>query len=110
MAYHVEQLPTMLSIPGKYGLGSHLERHRYPVRLVNLEAAETLGISIHGSQEAMLDDPSVRGDKPEVLNLREDQIWQGQWIAGLISAGDLHDEFFGVASIRFPSLRPDGKV
>lgn len=113
---NVDQLPTMLSIPGKYRVGSHVERHRYPVRLVNLEEAETLGISIHGSQEAMLDagilrdDPSVRGDKPEVLNLSEDQICQGQWIAGLISAGDLHDEFFGVASIRFPSLRPNGKV
>lgn len=102
------QIPTMFSIPGRYAVG-HVVPHQKRVKLVSLKQAQKLGISVHGSQEAM-ESVGVSRDAPKIKNVRHRQRRLAQWIAGSNSADRQNDEFCGVASISFPSLRPKGEV
>ena len=105
----LDQIPNMLSIPGTYSAGHALELHTKSFKLVSLKEAHALGISIHGSQEAM---ESTRVPKDALLesNGQTHPLRRSQRITGRETANRLDDEFCGVASIPFPFLRPDGQL
>ncbi|MCJ1261105.1 hypothetical protein MMC22_000969 [Lobaria immixta] len=99
------QVPIMLSIPGRYSVGYTVTRRRR-VRLVSLKQAEKLGISVHGSREAM----ETAGVLKHASKLSARQLLLAQWLAGLWSVDSPTDDFCGMASVLFPSLRPNGEI
>lgn len=99
------QISIMLNIPVRYLVGHSVTR-RKRVRLVSLKQAEELGISVHGSREAM----ERVGVLKHASNLSLRQLLLAQWLTGSRSADPPDDDFCGMASIIFPSLRPNGEL
>lgn len=109
------QIPIMLSIPGRYTMRQEITTRRR-VRLVSLKQAKELGIFFHGSQEATKRAGVL--EKTRKLSLR--QLHLAQWLADSLSDSEPRnsstpaqyidapdDNFGGMASIGFPSLRPN---
>lgn len=93
----LQQIPIMLNIPGRYSVGQ-VSTCRRQVRLVSLKQAKTLGLSIHGSQEVM-------------HSLVATEInWPAVWLANPDADFPLDNIYAGMASIPFPSLRPNGDL
>lgn len=108
----LDQLPSMLSIPGSYPVGCDGVNHREQFRLVSVKEAHALGISVHGSQEAM-ESVGVSREPPPAFYGQPHQphdLRHAQWIAHTTPASKLKDQFCGMGSIPFPSLKPDGTL
>ncbi|KAI7773462.1 f-box domain-containing protein [Diaporthe eres] len=91
------QLPTILTIPGIYGLAQEPNPYRY--KLVSARAAIELAVSVRGSLES-LDlqvalELVVCGRYDDLFTVREDR--------DMFSLGP-EDRYFGMASIPFASL------
>ena len=98
----------MINIPGRYRWG-HIVRPLRRARLVSVKQAEEVGISVHGSREAM-ERISVMPDDPRVKSLLPSHLFAAQWVAGSTTDGIPDDKLGGMASINFPCLRPDGTL
>lgn len=102
---------AMQSIQGTYSV-SHEATYPKQVDLVSLKQAIELGISLHGSKEAM--GKFVSSWKGCKLTRDESRIieWlhSRRSIISIICANSLKDLFCGMASIAFPSLRRNGMV
>ncbi|KAI0190383.1 hypothetical protein EV127DRAFT_90271 [Xylaria flabelliformis] len=106
----VEQLPVMLSIPGKYGVFCDPEEKIY--YLVSVSAAKELAMSIYGSVgnaiEAII---RIQPNEQTVSTARYLQVVfsDSTCLDPLMLPDEGHvgvDRFFGMASIPFPSLTP----
>lgn len=108
------QIPIMLSIPGMYSFCHNATRVKR-VRLVSLKQAKKLGISVHGSQEAM----EIVSVSKKAGKLSYRQLQLARWLTGSSDSEPQNsstprlldnapnDNFCGMASISFPSLRPN---
>lgn len=121
-ATDLSQIPNMLSIRPKYLLTTDVDNEnmdRYRVSLVSVKQAKQLGISIHKSEEAM--------ERVSILKKAGDlslpELCLARWLAGstydyedqnsslfMRIYGVPPDDFCGVASISFPSLRPNAEL
>lgn len=101
---HLAQIP-MITLLGRYP--KRKATSRIKGRVFSLKHAEQLGISIHGSQEAMI---SACVSNAKIL--RTDDRLYAQWVSGATInwAYPPIDPYFGVASISFPSLQCNGEL
>jgi len=112
---HMRQIPSMLSIPGRYAVGHQVERQK-PVQLFSLKQAKGLGIAIYGSQEAMERSapPIARGkDFHEVRWLRRpfsESPTRHPFGTPIPEENVPSDRFCGMASVSFPVLRPNNEI
>lgn len=106
----------MLGIPGQ-DPWYHAITNQTKCGYFSLKQAEELGISIHGSQEAM--DSFIS----KTRKVRTSERLLVRWLSGAtldsepqlssifaMDSDSPRDDFSGVASINFPSLRPDGEL
>ncbi|KAI5458181.1 F-box domain-containing protein [Mariannaea sp. PMI_226] len=105
---HIKQLPVLRSIPGRYRISGKDVNTSYS--LVSARMARDLGISIHGSKENLVNVFAARGENSRATNT-------GRYLQGVSidvsnpdplaipSQGNTPpDDFFGLATIPFPSL------
>lgn len=111
----VRQLPTILTIPGIYGLAQEPNPYRH--KLVSVRAAIELAISVHGSLESLSEAvrdrtyTEIRADEYRDLQVALELVVCGKYDAlftiredrDMFSLGP-EDRYFGMASIPFPSL------
>lgn len=111
---HLQQLPVFHVIPGNYGISANptLEQH---CQLVSVQAAKDLGLTVHGSAEKLAHVMAKRCKSTRLLvtgQYLQDKpaaVSQGQDLVLLPSQGNIPtDNFFGMASIPFPSLSESG--
>lgn len=105
----VQQLPAMLSIPGRYGIARWA--HPVPRRLVSLIAAKELALSIYGSERNIREIVARRKpSKKTTYAARDLQLAfvdsttcpDSLMVPDQGNCGD--DRYFGMATIPFPSL------
>lgn len=112
----LRQIPMMLGIPGQYAWCRTITSQT-KCGYFSVKQAEELGISIHGSREAM---ESFVSKSRKVRNHERLLV---RWLSGTTPdsepqlsstfAMDFNaprDNFSGTASVNFPSLRPDGEL
>ncbi|KAI9824126.1 MAG: hypothetical protein M1819_001081 [Sarea resinae] len=104
---HLNQIPIMLSIPGTYSVGFTVSRRRR-LRLVSQKQVRQLSLAVHGSQEAM--ESFLTSQNAGKLTSFE--MFDFQWLTDPSSGSQSgwstnypNDQFCGMASTCFPSLR-----
>lgn len=111
---HLQQLPTLSVIPGNYGICANPAPERW--RLVSAKAARALGLLVQGSAENLAHVMARRcKSKRRLITGRylqgEPAVSQGQDLLLLPGQGNTPtDDFFGMASILFPSLSKSGGI
>ncbi|KAB5547158.1 F-box domain-containing protein [Coniochaeta sp. 2T2.1] len=112
---HLERLPTLHVIPGGYGISADPAPEN--CRLVSVQAAKALGLEVHGSASKLTQAMARRCRSARLsvegrfLQSEPVVASQGQDLLLLPSQGNLsNDEYFGMASIPFPSLSKSGRI
>ncbi|KAB5559953.1 F-box domain-containing protein [Coniochaeta sp. 2T2.1] len=113
---HLERLPTLHVIPGDYGISA--DPAPDDCRLVSVQAAKALGLEVHGSAENLAQamarrcrSARLRVEGGRFLQSGLVVASQGQDLLLLPSHGNIpNDEYFGMASIPFPSLSKSGRI
>ncbi|TPX07153.1 uncharacterized protein E0L32_010954 [Thyridium curvatum] len=112
---HLQRLPTLRVIPGDYGISANPAPEH--CELISVKAARGLGLIVHGSA-GKLAQAMARRCKSTGLFVTGRYL-QGGWPAVsqdqdlllLPSQGNIPtDDFFGMASIPFPSLSKSGRI
>ncbi|KAI5856721.1 F-box domain-containing protein [Durotheca rogersii] len=111
---HLQRLPTLCVIPGNYGISADPAPEH--CRLVSVKAARGLGLMVQGSTEKLAQAMARRCKSTSLLVVGrylqgEPAVSQGQDSLLLPSQGNIPtDNFFGMASIPFPSLSKSGRI
>lgn len=111
-AEEVQQLPLMTSIPGRYGTRQLLVDK--PINLVAVAHSMELAISFYESAEHLreaLSQQDITGTAAYTARFLQRLLWVDDYFDTILvpdRGSSLVGRYFGLASIRFPSLtRPD---
>ncbi|OTA78341.1 hypothetical protein M434DRAFT_38494 [Hypoxylon sp. CO27-5] len=111
---HLRRLPVLRVIPGNYGIFAKSAPEN--CRLVSVKGARDLGLVVHGSRENLAQAMARRCKSAKsIITGRYLQgrsaVSQDQDALFLPSQGEVPtDNFFGTASIPFPSLSKSGNI
>jgi hypothetical protein len=114
----LDQLPTLLSVPGEYCVGHEPKLHVDRQKLVSVQATKKLAISIHGS-EAEISRLATKIPRISQKRLSQYKHYHGAQLdppkiessaqpAGKLDATAVHDPFPGMGSISFPVVAYHG--
>lgn len=116
----LERVPIMVNIPGTYSVGFEVTCRRV-LKLVSFKQAKQLGISIHGSEEAMTSfallnarktSPRQRLTAQWLTKSKSNTQSQLQFKYAMDTYGNVSkmpvDTCCGMASVKIPSLRLNG--
>lgn len=111
-AEEVQQLPLMSSIPGRYGIRQLLVDK--PISLVAVDHCMELAISFYESAEDLqevLSQQAITGTAAHTARFLQRLLWVDDYFDTVLvpdRGSSLVGRYFGLASVRFPSLtRPD---
>jgi len=113
---HLQQLHTLQVISGSYGIGASVAPNNR--RLISAKAAKALGLIVHGSAERLAQAMERRCKSTRLIikgrylqGERAIPSTPGQDLLFQPSQGNMPtDDFFGMASIPFPSLSKSGEI
>ena len=108
-AKDLKHIPQMLSLPGAYGMyhGNHLTRR---FKLVSLKQARESGVAKHGTEEAMKTFVAARNAGKTQSSTIRSTIAASRSRLILPPKPVPDDKYWGVATVAFPSLRPNNIV
>ncbi|KAI9150055.1 hypothetical protein HJFPF1_09809 [Paramyrothecium foliicola] len=113
----LDRLPTLLSIPGEYGVGLQSRKFEDRQKLVSLSAAKELALSIHGSQQEIYQRAWDRRPKVSQMRLAQYRYYQDAQLVqpkldifARRNLGDItmDDPYSGMASMPFPAITDKG--
>lgn len=111
-AEEVQELPLMSSIPGRYGIRQLLVDK--PISLVAVAHSMELAISFYESAEHLretLAEQAITGTAAHTARFLQHLLWVDDYFDTVLvpdRGSSLVGRYFGLASVRFPSLtRPD---
>jgi len=106
---HLQRLPSLHVIPGNYGISANPAPE--DCRLISGKAARALGLMVHGSAEKLAQAMARRCKSTRLLVQGRYLQDEGQDLSLLLNQGNVPtDNFFGMASIQFPSLSKSGRI
>lgn len=103
----LSQIPSLISIPGNYAVGNRIE-YKKRTRLFSLKHSKALGITKHGSADAM--NQFVTSQNAGKLTFRQrDEVRRLTGYPSIIGSNGSapNDRFCGMASTVFPALQPN---
>ncbi|KAI1413531.1 F-box domain-containing protein [Hypoxylon sp. FL1857] len=111
---HLQCLPTLHPIPGNYDI--FVKSPPEHCELVSVKAARDLGLKVHGSAEKLAQAMAKRCKSRRFIIIgrylqSRPPIYQGQDLLLQPSQGNIPpDDYFGMASIPFPSISKPGEI